>query len=162
METNKKLEEAKVIYKTAPDWLKNTLEVKFGKELLEGKLEIPKKEFHYIDIKTLQDVELRTGLKLVINESDTEDEIAYKSLKIIIKAINPTGYAPDFTDNNEKKWYPWFDLSVASGFGFDDASYGYQLTGSGCGPWSCFSDQERCKYTATTFLDLYGKWVKGN
>ena len=159
---NKELEEARVVYKIAPEWLKNTLELKFGKELLEGKLEITKKEFHYTDIKTLQDAELRTGLKLVINESDTEDEIAYKSLKIIIKAINPTGYAPDFTDRDEKKWYPWFDLSVASGFGFNATDCHYRSASSGCGPWSCFSDQERCKYTATTFLDLYGKWVKGN
>ena len=91
MET-KELKEAKELYKTAPDRLKTTLELKFGKELLEGKLEIPKKEFHYTDIKTFEDACFHEG----INVSEffekyknlSEHHLAPIQLEIIIKAIN--------------------------------------------------------------------------
>ena len=54
------------------------------------------------------------------------DEIAYKKIKLIAKSLNE-GWTPDWTNDNQYKYYPWFKMGSPSGGGF---SYGV------CGDWN--------------------------
>ena len=85
------------------------------------------------------------------------DEEAYVQLKIIVKAINE-GWTPDWNDENEKKWNPWFKLS--SGFGFVISNYTYTGTFTTVGSRLCFSSKEKSDYAATEFISIYEKLLK--
>lgn len=56
------------------------------------------------------------------NTFDSKDEIAYKKLKIITKALNE-GWEPDWKNQNQYKYFPWFDMNKKPGSGFDRSSY---------------------------------------
>ena len=88
----------------------------------------------------------------IINSTDNADDIAYKKLKIITKALNE-GWEPDWTNSDERKYFPWFNLSSGSGLSYDDCvnQYSYSNVGSRL----CFKSWELCEYAANTFLDLY-------
>ena len=85
-------------------------ESKLEKILLELSLVIDKKNYKYTDIKTFEDACKKLGIysKNVYNSDlDTIDEIAYKKLKIIFKAIN-NNWQPNWLDNDQYKYYPYF------------------------------------------------------
>ncbi|MDR2009922.1 MAG: hypothetical protein LBQ22_05525 [Bacteroidales bacterium] len=85
----------------------------------------------------------------------TKDEIAYRKLKTIAKALNE-GWEPDWTNSNEYKYWPWFIYNGASaGFGFAHANYSASYTGTGIGSRLCFKTRELAAYAGKTFEDLY-------
>ena len=88
----------------------------------------------------------------VISSSDNKDEVAYKKLKVIIKALNE-GWIPDWKNNRQYKYYPWWDLSSGSGLSlydvFNQSSY------SGVGSRLCFKSEELAQYAAKQFIDIY-------
>ena len=141
-----KKEEAKKLYPSAPDWFKEQLEGSFGKETFR------KKDFN--DIKTFEDAcqTLDINPDAVCCDVDTSDEVAYKKLKVIVKAINQ-GWTPDWSDTDQRKWWPWFNLS--SGFGFSDSDYYCDYTNTTVGFRLCFESEEKSDYTAKQFIDLY-------
>src|ERR1017187_10541802 len=51
----------------------------------------------------------------------SKDTLNFERLRIIIKAINPTGYIPNFNNPDEKKWYNWFNMS--EGFSYYHTDY---------------------------------------
>jgi|ERR1035437_2621840 hypothetical protein len=56
----------------------------------------------------------------------TKSEIAFRKLKIIIKAIRSfTNWKPNWSDSNQRKWRIWFDLKkgFSSRCGFSHYSY---------------------------------------
>ncbi len=78
-----------------------------------------------------QQLDRKAFLKKCSVNGDTDDEIAYKELKLIFKAING-GAKIDFNHVNQKKWYGWFEWNESkSAFVF---SYGLRLRlyGYGC------------------------------
>lgn len=144
---------AKKIYSEVPEWFREQLNEAFGQECF--------KEKTYESIKTFEDAcnKLNIDPKSVINKNDTVDEIAYKKLKIIIKAIND-GWIPNWKDNDERKWWPWFVLS--SGFGFSDSVYSYTHSNADVGSRLCFESEEKSDYAANTFIDLYKDFLTIN
>ncbi len=79
------------------------------------------------------------------------DTIAYEKLKIIIRALNE-GWTPDWSNTDERKWYPYFN---AASFGF---------AGTICDGWGaitaagsrlCLKSQELAEYAGTQFTDVY-------
>jgi len=88
----------------------------------------------------------------VFNEKDTTDEIAYKKLKIIAKAINQ-GWTPDWNNTDQKKWYPWFRMS--SGFGFALTDYTYTHANTDVGSRLCFETKEKAEYAGKQFEEIY-------
>lgn len=71
--------------------------------------------------------------------SGTFDEISYRKLKVVTKAINKVDnegneWNPDWDDSDEEKWYPWWDMEVdknnPSGFRFDGTDCVHTLTNS--------------------------------
>jgi len=52
---------------------------------------------------------LNIDSKSVFTSSDTKDEVAFKKLKVIIKALNE-GWYPDWENSNEYKYWNWWRM----------------------------------------------------
>lgn len=83
--------------------------------------------------------------------------IATGKLFIVADALNE-GWKPDWNNDEEYKYYPWFDLEKhetynPSGVRFYGVNYGYDY--SDVGSRLCFKSREIAEYAATQFLDLY-------
>ena len=138
--------QAREIYPSAAPELKTILEETFGKPFFSQKITDRVKSFE--DTCTV----LNIKKQYVFDEDeDTEDEIAYKKLKVIAKALNE-GWTPDWNNSSEYKYYAWFYLN-SPGFRFDYAGYG--CTGSGVGSRLCFRSRELAEYAAKQFTDIY-------
>jgi hypothetical protein len=150
MELKINKEKAKRLYPKSEDWFKVELEEVFGNDFYR------KKDFR--DIKTFEDAckELELDPSEVFSSSDTPDEIAYMKLKAVIRAINQE-WIPNWNNNNEKKWWPYFNLS--SGFGFSDAGYHCVNTCTPVGSRLCFESQEKATYAGQQFQDLYKEFL---
>lgn len=137
---------AKKVYPDSPEWFKKVLEENFGTDLFK------KRTFE--DIKTFEDAceELGIDPETVTHENDTPDEVAYKKLKVVIKAIN-RGWVPDWNNNNQYKWWPYFNLS--SGSGFSDSYSNYYYAGTSVCSRLCFESEAKSNYAAKQFNELY-------
>lgn len=76
---------------------------------------------------------------------------AHQKLMIIAQALNE-GWEPDWSDENQAKWYPYFKMS---GFGFSNADYDGWLSGTGVGSRLCFKSSELAEYAGRQFLSIY-------
>ena len=147
-----KIETAKKVYNQAPSWYKEVLEDEFGKEKLI------KREF--TDINSLEDARVATGETLVylgFRRDETEDEWAYRMLKMVAKAINQ-GWAPDWSDTNQAKYYTYFRV-LPSGSGFSSSGTDYYCEGANVGSRLCFESFQKAEYAAKQFEDLYIQYL---
>lgn len=93
------------------------------------------------------------------SKQDQKAMVAHAKLVIIARAANRLAnegkeWKPDWTNFDQWKYYPWFDLwRGSSGFRFDDGDgWGtYSLVGSRL----CFISREVCEYVAKQFIKLY-------
>ena len=143
-------EKAKKLHPSMPDWFKEELEEAFGKESF--------RKLNWKDIKTFEDAckALDIDPDAVCCDVDTSDEVAYKMLKVIVLAIN-NGWKPDWSNTNQRKWYPWFNLS--SGFGFDASDYVYDYSITYVGSRLCFESEEKSDYAGKQFLEIYRQFM---
>ena len=146
-------EKAQKLFKKASPEFKEVLVDTFGEQCFSEKITDR--------IKTFQNVKEfyrnnNIAPKIVFCETDTKDERAYKKLKLIARVINQ-GWTPDWDDNNQKKWYPWFSLS--SGFGFSGSDYLCTSAGTAVGSRLCFPTQELSNYVAIQFIDIYKAYL---
>ncbi len=97
-------------------------------------------------------------------ESIETDEMAYKRLKVITRAINTnpeTGktWTPNWNDSSETKYQPWFEIEAdaerPAGFGFSDGAYGRWHTLTLCGSRLCFESAEGYYHAMEHFRDEY-------
>ena len=77
---------------------------------------------------------------------------AYSKLIIIAEALNE-GWTPTWSNNNETKYYPWFELSSGSGLSYGD--FDYQRSDSLVGSRLCFKSKELAIYAGKQFTELY-------
>jgi hypothetical protein len=77
---------------------------------------------------------------------------AFTKLTIISRALNEN-WVPDWTDGNQRKWWPWFEWK--SGFGFSHATYDHWHTHTNVGSRLCYKSEELAKYAATQFESIY-------
>lgn len=85
----------------------------------------------------------------------TLDEIAYRKLKIIARALNEK-WEPNWDNSNEYKYYPYFDMrSASSGFGFSHSACDRWITATSCGSRLCFKSEKLAKYAGTQFTSIY-------
>ena len=80
--------------------------------------------------------------------------VAHYKLVIIAEAINE-GWKPNWDNWDERKYYPWFNMSSSSGAGLSYDGFGRWGTGSGVGSRLCFKTWELAEYIGKTFIDLY-------
>ena len=137
------------LYPDVPAWFQDELIIMFGADAFKPR--------DWKDIKTFEDACEALGITTnshtpIFDEDEAPDEIAYKKLKVIVAAINQ-GWVPDWTNSNQYKYYPYFNLSSGSGFsGHDyDDRYSYSHVGSRL----CFESREKCLYAAEQFKDIY-------
>ena len=109
-------------------------------------------------VKTFEDACDVLGIEpcTLFRSLDSKDEIAYKKIKIIARVLNQ-GWAPNWSDTNERKWYPWFNAAGSSGFGFSASAYDYwfALAGSRL----CFKSKELAEYAGKQFECIYKSFI---
>jgi len=142
---------AKRLFNEVPGWFQKELVNAFGVESFV--------EFKHTDIKSFDDACIHLGISPdvpLFGATDDDHVVAYKKLVIIARAIN-NGWAPNWDDTEQKKWWPWFRLS--SGFGFAFSNFNYADTGTSVGSRLCFKTKEQSDYCATQFIDLYKQFL---
>jgi len=140
---------ARKLYSIMPEF-KSTLEDTFGKDFFTGKITDR--------IKTYEDACIELGEepmdeKKLINLGFTTDEINYRKLKTITKALNEA-WVPEWTNSNQAKWVPYFRLS-SGGFVFYGADCDCSAASAGYGSRLCFSSDELATYAGNQFSDIY-------
>jgi hypothetical protein len=121
-------------------------------------------------VKSFEEACEKLGLKSVeelpFADPKNQDQKAVNAaakIFIIAKALNE-GWAPNWSDWDEYKYYPWFDMSPekreegevpAAGSGFSSFVYYFAASGSALGSRLVFKTSELAKYAGTQFLDIY-------
>jgi hypothetical protein len=138
-------ENARKLYPAASKEFKQMLVDTFGEKFFSQKITDR--------VKTFEDACSIMGVSSCsfFNSSDTEDEKAYKKLKVIIAALNES-WVPDWNNSNERKWRPWFYLDSP---GFQLYYVYYCYTYSNVSSRLCFKSEELANYAANQFLDIY-------
>jgi hypothetical protein len=85
-------------------------------------------------------------------KNDINSINAYSKLIIIVRALNE-GWQPDWKNDNQPKFFPWFDLSKGSGLVY--GSYNTWFTYSTVGSRLCFKTRELAEYAAKQFKNIY-------
>jgi hypothetical protein len=84
--------------------------------------------------------------------------LAHAQLVIIAQALN-AGWKPDWNDNNQWKFYPWFEIQASedkpSGFGFSDTAYAGWHSITRVGSRLCFKSRSLAIYAGKQFAELY-------
>lgn len=113
-------------------------------------------------IKTFSDVLNHLGIdeeEFDENKDElTQDEIAYRQIKLIVKALNE-GWVPDWTNSSETKYCPWFRMGSSSGSEFSFYVYDCWLAGSVVGSRLCFKSRELAEYAGKQFAEIYKKYM---
>lgn len=137
------------MFSAATEVQKNTL-IKF----LKPDLDICDKIYSFEDACTI----LNINPHMVFSRIDSVDEIAFKKLKIIIKALN-NGWAPNWKDQSEYKWWNWFTINKTGAFVYYDTHYN---SCNMCVPSAlCFKTEKLAKHCVKIALDLYQEYYLG-
>ena len=122
----------------------------------KNKVETKKEEFDFRTIKSYSDGCKRTNLPEL-----TEDDFAAVPeplrrymhniyiLIVLFQAIND-GWVPDFSNQNEVRYYPWPWLS-SSGFDFSASYCNFAGTNATCGSRLCTNKPEKAIYMLEQF-----------
>ncbi|MGB5818840.1 MAG: hypothetical protein WBG90_05095 [Saonia sp.] len=134
-----------------------------GKKLLEDLLGKKLFQKEVTDrIKTFDDVldELEISKEEFTNAASVleSDEVAYRKVKLIAEALNE-GWLPDWTDSNQYKYLPWFNMGGSSGSGFSFYGCGCWRTFSVCGSRLCFKSSELASYAGKQFEKIYKEFL---
>lgn len=84
---------------------------------------------------------------------DMQSTIAYCKLSVIVRALNE-GWQPNWKDEDEYKWYPWFYMDDPD-IGFVLYRVIYDAAISSVGSRLCFKNRELAEYAANQFLPEY-------
>jgi hypothetical protein len=87
----------------------------------------------------------------------TPDEIAYKKLKTVVKALNGDWKA-DYTNGDQRKWFPWFRAG-SSGFSFLATCYESSTPYAGDAARLCLKSEELATYAGEQFLNLWKDFI---
>lgn len=93
----------------------------------------------------------------IFPESHQKAMSAHAKLIIITEALNE-GWRPDWSDSDQWKYYPWFDMEASASGGFSCVDYGHFWAISNVGSRLCFKSADLAKYAGTQFKDLYEEY----
>lgn len=141
--------EAKKIYKTASQELKQVLEDTFGKEFFS--------ETVTERIKSVEDAFNETGRPKIDFSIFPEDIRSYMQshyeLAVLTEALNE-GEKFDYDNENQRKYCSWWEKSP-SGFVFSDSGYYYTTARAGSGVRLCLKNEELVRHAASIAPHLY-------
>lgn len=147
---------ARGLYKTASEEFKQTLEDTFGKTFFERKITDRVKSYKDACIETGE--QAISPLEVAIMGL-SKDEIAYRKLKTIAKALNE-GVEFDIYDSSVTRHYPWFACNgSSSAFGFSIAAYDRSNACAGSGSRLAVKSKELAVYFGTQFLDIWRDFI---
>lgn len=116
-------------------------------------------------IKTFEDVLLENNTDQTHFDDECEgltaDEIAYKKIKLIAKALNE-GWTPDWTNSNETKYHPYFEMGSSSGVGVSCDVYAYWASDSLVGSRLCYKSRDLAIYAGKQFTEIYKEFLTLN
>lgn len=117
-------------------------------------------KFDFRTIKTFEDAckanritTMLPDLSLLMDEDLKKPIVAAYKLMVIYKAIN-NGWVPDWSDDDQYKWFPWFGV-LSSGSGFSDSISYYYYTNTYVGSRLCTDSSEKARYIAEQFEAEY-------
>jgi hypothetical protein len=142
---------AKKLYPNADKGFKAILHDSFGEKFFQEKITERIKSFENACVEVGEDPE---DAKFT---QGTPDEIAYKKIKVIVRALNE-GWVPDWNNSNQRKWAPWFYLDNP-GFRFRGADYAYAHTFTTGGSRLCLHSEELAIYAGKQFTDIYNQYL---
>lgn len=103
-------------------------------------------------VKTYEDAVSITKVVIATNIYDTTDELAYKKLKVIALALNE-GWTPDWSNDDQYKYFPWFRHKPGFGLSYD--GFDYWRTSTDAGSRLCYARSELAEYAGKQFESLY-------
>ena len=113
-------------------------------------------------IKTYEDACWELGIPITPERCKgmTEDELAYCSLKVITRALNE-GWKPDWSNQDQGKWYPWFKVTGTNpaGLACSNTLNPVSTTTAYFGSRLCFKTEALAEYAGTQFKELYEKYL---
>jgi len=109
-------------------------------------------------VKTFEDACDVLGIKGEIFTASLHEDLAndcaaikaFTKLLIITRALNE-GWTPDWNNNSEYKYYPWFKMG--RGFVLNDVLC--LCTGAAVGSRLCFKNEQLAEYAAKQFNSIY-------
>jgi hypothetical protein len=147
---------ARRLYPSAAPELKELFEETYGKEFFSQKISDRVKTFE--DACAVLNIDKNIYQVKVENESkDAISIMAYSKLCIIARALNE-GWEPDWKNENQYKYYPWFKANK-SGSGLSFLDYAYWHSSTDIGSRLCFKNRELAEYAGTQFIDLYNDFL---
>ncbi len=117
-------------------------------------------------IKTMTDVYAAKGttesefLPYANPETDLQKGVNAAAKLFLLAEVLNEGWKPDWNDNNQRKYYPWFDMedSAGAGSGFSHDYY-YVFSFSDFGSRLVFKTWELAKFAAEQFLEVYREFM---
>jgi hypothetical protein len=88
----------------------------------------------------------------------SDDEIAYRQVKLICSVLNED-WTPDWHNGKWDKWYPYFWMESSSSGRFSFAGSVDPGSRSSVGSRLCYKTEELSDYAATTFIDVYKRFL---
>lgn len=109
-------------------------------------------------IKSFADAMKATGRPDVPSFSEAPEDMrayfqAQYQMLVIAEALNE-GWKPDWDNDDELKWRPWFWMS-SSGFAFCDSYYDDSTASAGSSSHLCFKTAALAEYAAKQFIDIW-------
>ena len=89
-------------------------------------------------------------------DDDRESIEAYAKLIIIAKVLNE-GWQPDWSDDDQYKYFPWFKHK--SGFGLSCFDFGRWRAYTAVGSRLCFKSAKLAEYAGTQFAEIYRDYL---
>lgn len=105
-------------------------------------------------IQTFADVEEVSGKKLTRRSDETDDEFAYRQIKLIAEVYNE-GTVLDPMDTKQYKYYPWHEITPRSGFGLSYLDTVGWDAGTYDGSRLCFKSSELAADAGKKFIEIY-------
>lgn len=148
---------AKSLYENASPEFQAMLEDTFGKKFFKS---IQNRIKSYED--ACHELDLEPEYLPNVYYCEPEDQasiIAFYKLTIIARALNE-GWKPNWKDNSEYKWFPWFEVNRgAAGFGCSAASSTATSAAADFGSRLCCKSKELATYFGKQFENLWSEYL---
>ena len=128
-------------------------------------------KLNYPNIKTLEDACVALGTTVAEQfpaeavKHMTDDEVAYRELKIVAKALNQadgTAWEPDWSNDDEVKYFPWMEVDTTdgnkAGSGFSSYVCNFGRARTIVGSRLCFKKRELALYAGKQFSEMYKRF----
>jgi hypothetical protein len=140
-------------FRSADQKGKTLLSTLFGTDIFNQNVTDRIKSFEDV----LEDLGLSSGEWSATIKDLSDDEIAYRQIKLVVKSLNE-GWEPNWSDDDEYKYYPWFEFD-SSGPGFSCFDYRYDRTHSSLGSRLVYKSSELARYAGKQFESIYNKFL---